>query len=125
LAHSYGMIGVALGTLIPMMIAKLFIQPVYVCRHLPLPLRTYYFSLLGRSIIPAALSSLILWVFLFSKIDFTNLLVLCVAISSQALVTAVVAFFFAFDKEEKSMLADKILPLFRIQWRPRAIEVPR
>ena len=125
LAHPYGMIGVALGTLIPMTIAKLFIQPIYVCRHLPLPLRTYYGNLLGRSIVPAALSSIILWVLLFSKIDFTNLLVLCVAISFQALVTAAVAFYFAFDKEEKSMLADKILPLFRIQWRPRAVEVPR
>jgi O-antigen/teichoic acid export membrane protein len=28
----YGMYGVALGTLVPMLVSKLFIQPVYVCR---------------------------------------------------------------------------------------------
>jgi len=32
LVRRYGMVGVALGTLIPTVISKLFIQPVYVCR---------------------------------------------------------------------------------------------
>jgi O-antigen/teichoic acid export membrane protein len=30
--HWYGMYGVALGTLVPMLLSKLFVQPVYVCR---------------------------------------------------------------------------------------------
>ncbi len=41
LAKRYGMIGVALGTLIPMVLAKLFIQPVYVCRLANIPLGEY------------------------------------------------------------------------------------
>jgi O-antigen/teichoic acid export membrane protein len=32
LVHWYGMYGVALGTLFPMLVSRLFVQPVYVCR---------------------------------------------------------------------------------------------
>jgi O-antigen/teichoic acid export membrane protein len=120
-ARQYGMIGVALGTLIPMTITKVFIQPVYVCRHLPLSLRTYYVSLLGRSILPPALCSFLLWATLLRRFHFSNVASVCVAIFFQALVCAVVAFLFSFDRGEKSILAYKILPVLHIRWRPRAV----
>ena len=41
LAKRYGMIGVALGTLIPMVLVKLFIQPVYVCSLANIPYGEY------------------------------------------------------------------------------------
>jgi O-antigen/teichoic acid export membrane protein len=42
LAKNYGIIGVALGTAIPMIIVKLFIQPVYVSHFIQLSLRKYF-----------------------------------------------------------------------------------
>jgi len=63
LAKRYGMIGVAVGTLIPMVIVKLFIQPVYVCRLANIPYRQYVQSVTrtvatvsGSLIVPLALS---------------------------------------------------------------------
>lgn len=59
LVRKFGLIGVAVGTAIPMIIVKLFIQPVYVCRFINLNLREYYFS----TLIPVILkSSVVLFV---------------------------------------------------------------
>jgi O-antigen/teichoic acid export membrane protein len=63
LVHPLGMLGVALGTCIPMTINKLFIQPVYVCRVAKIPYPEYVgktartLAVVGSSlIIPLALS---------------------------------------------------------------------
>ena len=58
LVRRYGMIGVALGTLIPMLINKLFIQPVYVCRVAGIEYRGYM-SRMGKTLIAVAGSLLI------------------------------------------------------------------
>lgn len=42
LAQYIGIVGVALGTAIPLLISKLVIQPVYVCRQLGLSVERYY-----------------------------------------------------------------------------------
>ena len=55
LASHFGMFGVALGTFIPMVVIKLFVQPVYVCRSLQLPLGTYA-ATLGTAVGQAALA---------------------------------------------------------------------
>jgi len=41
LVHKYGILGVAIGTCIPMVLVKIFIQPVYVCRLCNISLREY------------------------------------------------------------------------------------
>ncbi len=64
LVTRYGMIGVALGTAIPMLITKMFILPWYVCKQIQSPLLKYYkefaFYLLVTALlqIPALLLSL-------------------------------------------------------------------
>jgi O-antigen/teichoic acid export membrane protein len=45
LVRPYGMLGVALGTMIPMLLVKLFVHPVYVCRFAHIELRQYLFTL--------------------------------------------------------------------------------
>jgi O-antigen/teichoic acid export membrane protein len=125
-ARKYGMFGVALGTLVPIAIAKILIQPAYVCRHVRLSLRTYYFDLLGRSIFPTALGSILIWVFLFRKVSFPNVASVCLVMGFQALIVAAAAFFLVFNKEEKSTLSSRILIFLHLQRRPhvdRSLEV--
>jgi O-antigen/teichoic acid export membrane protein len=116
-ARKYGLFGVALGTLVPIAVAKILIQPGYVCRHLQLSLKTYYFDLLGRSIVPTALSSFLLWVFLFRKLTFPNVVIACSVMALQGLIVAAVAFVFAFNKDDKNVLLGKILPMLHLQRR--------
>jgi O-antigen/teichoic acid export membrane protein len=48
LVQPYGMIGVSLGTAIPLLVTRLIVQPRYVCRALALDPRVYWFEL-GRA----------------------------------------------------------------------------
>ncbi len=118
-ARKFGLFGVALGTLVPIAVAKLFIQPAYICRHLQLSLKTYYLDLLGRSIVPTALSSFFMWVLLFRRVNFPNVFTVCLVMILQAVIVAAVAFFVAFNKNEKNVLLDKILPKLHLQRRSR------
>jgi O-antigen/teichoic acid export membrane protein len=107
-ARRYGMAGVALGTLVPMFIAKLFIQPIYVCKHLQIPLATYYFKLLGRSIGPPALGAVILWKCFLEKLYLPNIALVCVVIISQAVVCGLLSFIFAFTSAERQFVLTRI-----------------
>lgn len=63
LVRSHGIIGVALGTAIPMGIMSLFVQPVYVCRAISLPVWPYI-SLLTKHGAVAAVALALGWVIL-------------------------------------------------------------
>jgi O-antigen/teichoic acid export membrane protein len=54
LVQQYGMIGVSLGTAIPLLVTRLMLQPRHVCRALAFDLRTYYLEL-GRAAVLAIL----------------------------------------------------------------------
>ena len=58
LAKRYGILGVALGTMIPMMLTKLFIQPIYVCRVASINY-VEYLQKMGRTV-AAAVASLVI-----------------------------------------------------------------
>jgi O-antigen/teichoic acid export membrane protein len=57
LVDQYGMIGVSLGTAIPLLATRLLVQPRYVCGALGLDLRAYYLEL-GRVALLVVLSQL-------------------------------------------------------------------
>jgi O-antigen/teichoic acid export membrane protein len=63
LAQPYGMIGVSLGTAIPLLFTRLIVQPRYVCAVLSLDVRAYYFEV-GRAALLAILSQVPLVAFL-------------------------------------------------------------
>lgn len=48
----WGIVGVALGTAIPMLIARLFVVPIYACRTIQLPYRTFIREALGPAVVP-------------------------------------------------------------------------
>ena len=109
-ARRYGMIGVALGTLLPIVFAKCIIQPVYVCRTLKLSPATYYLNLLVRSASGPALTSVLVWALLFRSATFSKIWTVCFVIAAQAVVCALVSFFSAFTREERSLLIVKLRP---------------
>jgi O-antigen/teichoic acid export membrane protein len=67
LVKDYGIIGVAIGTTIPMMITTMFIYPYYICKVLTLSLTEYYGALL-KSLVIAIISLLLIWLLLKHKI---------------------------------------------------------
>jgi hypothetical protein len=55
LVQHFGMIGVSLGTAIPLLVTRLILQPLYVCRALGLDQHAYYLHI-GRAALLAILS---------------------------------------------------------------------
>ncbi|HOW36383.1 MAG TPA: oligosaccharide flippase family protein [Candidatus Omnitrophota bacterium] len=53
--QKYGIVGVAMGTAIPMLVTRLLIQPVYVCKVLKISKKYYYINILMRCIAVAVL----------------------------------------------------------------------
>jgi O-antigen/teichoic acid export membrane protein len=111
-ARRYGMIGVALGTLVPMLVAKLFIQPVYVCRQIKISISSYYFGLFGRSIAIPALLSVGVWALALRRLCLPNLASVCAVIIAQFMIVSVFTFFLLFDKDERGDALKKLMSLF-------------
>jgi O-antigen/teichoic acid export membrane protein len=107
-ARQYGMVGVAMGTLVPMVVAKLFLQPAYVCRHAGISLREYYFAILGKSVLVPASLGLAMWWLVFRNIDLVNLWRVVVVVILQATLCAVASFFLIFEREDRHRLLSKL-----------------
>lgn len=108
-ARSYGMIGVALGTLVPMIVAKFLLQPAYVCRTAGIPLAHYYVKVLGGSAVAPAACCLALWVIL-RNVELSGLGMVCLVVALQGLASALAAFFFVFGAEDRRRVAGKLWP---------------
>jgi O-antigen/teichoic acid export membrane protein len=114
-ARKFGMVGVALGSLVPMVVAKLFVQPAYVCKSLNLSLYQYYVKLWGRSILAPAIPAFLIWFFWGRKIEFPNVMVVCSVILLQAAAAGIISFFLIFGREEQKDLLAKLIPVKKIQ----------
>ncbi|OGS26267.1 MAG: hypothetical protein A2339_01575 [Elusimicrobia bacterium RIFOXYB12_FULL_50_12] len=100
LVKYYGILGVALGTAIPMITVKLFIQPIYTCKAIRLKVSYYYLNVLLPVMIKSMLIITVLWIVLrrFVTPDYTRIMVLAV---SALAVFVITAFFIGFNKNER------------------------
>jgi O-antigen/teichoic acid export membrane protein len=107
LVNEYGILGVALGTAIPMIFFKLVIQPVYACKQISIPIHEYYLQTIIPAIAILGSSMLILkyMSILFLSPSYSSI-VLCVLCGG--LFYFFIAFFFFFRKEERIYFYDYI-----------------
>lgn len=103
LVKSYGIFGVALGTAIGMIIFKIFIQPVYVCRAISLSLKDYYVD----TIVLTALKILVPLAIFFYMVrhilypDYAIILTLAVV---QTIVFLPIVYYLVLGKNERTEL---------------------
>jgi O-antigen/teichoic acid export membrane protein len=102
LVRHYGILGVALGTMVPMMITKLCIQPWYFCKAAKLELLEYW-SLLGKAIMATAVS-LLLPALLSLRFALPNYGVLALIAVASVFCFAPVVLFLLFSREERQTL---------------------
>lgn len=102
LVHPFGMSGVALGTLIPLLIAKLLVQPKYVCREAGISIRSYYFGFFGRTLGISIAAMVIPWLLVFEWINRPNLLLIAILVTCQTMIAMLAAYFLIMDKEERA-----------------------
>lgn len=100
LIRKFGLIGVAFGSAIPMMLIRLFIQPIYVCKVIGLKIYKFYFGLMA----PMVLKSLfILFVFWRISKDFItpSYSSLTTLVSCICLLFSIIVFFIGFNYNER------------------------
>lgn len=113
-ARSYGMIGVAMGTLVPMFVAKVILQPAYVCRSAGISPARYYFRDLGAGVMVPALCATALWGLLLRHVPLSSLGAVCLVVALQAAICGAAAFYLTCETSERRMIV-------RAMWkRPRA-----
>jgi len=105
LVQIYGIYGVAIGLLIPMLFMKLFIQPVYVCRVININMRKYF---LNSLIIPGFKSFLPIYAYYYLLQDyfvpsFVNLFILILV---QTLLFVPLCLIFIFTSGQKQYILD-------------------
>jgi O-antigen/teichoic acid export membrane protein len=103
-ARIFGAAGVALGTLIPMAVAKFLIQPLYVCRVAGMSPRSYFLNLYGRSVMVPALAIVVPWFFLFRRLVNPQLASLAFVIPVAVLLSALPSFYFVLDENEREKI---------------------
>lgn len=115
LARKYGVVGVALGTAIPLVIARLFVQPVYVCRNIGLRLRDYYVGILGRATILPVIAILLPAFALNRLVPNPNLPEIAALVAFQATIAAIAALIIVFGRQERGTILTSLLSA--LHWR--------
>lgn len=108
LVKKYGMLGVAVGTLIPMVIIKLFIQPVYVCRVANI-VYLDYLRKMGRTLAVVA-GSLVIPVIFTAKFATSNYGALFAVGAASAICYVLPVWLFAFSAGETQILRRALAP---------------
>lgn len=100
LVKKYGIIGIALGVSVPILIMKLFVQPAYVCRAINLRPKRYYLNTVFPVVAKALIFFSIFWLMTkeFALPVYANL---AVAALSGTLLFSAVTYFFIFNNDEK------------------------
>lgn len=103
LVGRYGMVGVALGTAIPMVITRLAVLPLYACKTLEISRSRYYINILSVSTGVALIGLLPAYFYMadYVRSEYARLLILSAA---HVAVYLPVVFFAGFDKAEKAYI---------------------
>lgn len=112
LVRHFGMLGVALGTMIPMMATKLFVQPWYVCRAVKFDLLEYY-CVLGKALL-TTLVALLLPAALSLRFAAPNLGRLFFLAIASACCFLPVVHFLLFNARERAIVGS-LLPIGRVR----------
>lgn len=106
----FGMIGVAFGLAIALVIVKLLIQPVYVCRAINLSFKNYYLNAFLKPFFIASLSVGIGWFIVkdFITASYFHIVILAVMIMAFA---GLIIFFYGFTVDERQYLKKIIAPI--------------
>jgi O-antigen/teichoic acid export membrane protein len=107
----YGMYGVALGTAVEMIIFKLFVQPVYICRVSGLPIRDYLVDNILGTLAKAA-APLAVYFFLIKGLVLPNYARLCECAAVQTLLFIPTAYFFIMSEAERRYVDGLIASFF-------------
>jgi O-antigen/teichoic acid export membrane protein len=103
LVREYGLIGIAIGTLVPAVVYQGLLQPIFVCRSLQISLKTYGQQVLLRPTFAALMLVPLLVTSLWLEQP-DSWLTLCLGASMTFVLAAIVVLVIGFNKSERDLL---------------------
>ncbi|MFA5090341.1 MAG: oligosaccharide flippase family protein [Candidatus Omnitrophota bacterium] len=108
LVRKFGLMGVALGTAIPMIIVKIFIQPIYTCKIIQLSVKDYYLQIFGKIVVISLTIMVFFWLIVNDFIIPTYLRLFLLFISGLILTFSGI-FYLGFTRVERKYFQRIIL----------------
>jgi len=105
LARVYGLVGVALGTIIPAIAMWLVVEPIYACRQAAIPLKTYYISFYGRAAAVVMAAVLGPWLLIFKYLPRPTLIHIGAHLFCQIVIATAAAYLLVLEKGERASIA--------------------
>ncbi len=100
LVKKFGLVGVALGTAIPMIFSKLLVQPIYICRMIDLDVVKYYLKVLFPVLLKSTVFFIAFWL-VFKQFIVPNYLNLLILIFCEFVLFVGAVFFVGFNDVER------------------------
>jgi O-antigen/teichoic acid export membrane protein len=103
LVRHFGLLGVALGTAIPMVVIKVLVQPVYVCRVSDISL-SHYLATFLKAVLASGVAMLLPWLAIrpFIAATYPNMFGLSAVL---AVAYMLIALFLVFSRDERRLFA--------------------
>lgn len=108
LVSRYGMMGVALGYAIPMVVIRLFVQPLYVCKCLKMRYRDYYYGVLGLAFAKISLVFFLSWWLLSRHLIGNGIIGLAPPIAVTVMLTLTISLYWVLDPEEQKWILNRL-----------------
>jgi len=121
LVKYFGIMGVALGTAVPMIIMSLFILPVYTCRVIKYDIRKYYFEVMFPIVIKSLIIFVLLWL-VFNNFISANYITLVILAVPVGFLFALLAFLVGFSPVERNYFINIIISLWQKKRKNKLIE---
>lgn len=113
LGSRYGMIGVALGTLIPMLVSKVIVLPMYTCRQLDVPVFEYFLRILGFPVLVTVLCTAGPWVVVFRYMTPNSILGIVGLVICNGMTSMAMTYYVLLSASERQAISKTIFPSLR------------
>lgn len=105
LVKHYGIFGVALGTTVPMLIMKLIVQPIYVCKVLKLGSKYFYSNIFMPIALKTSATLLLFWMLVKDYIK-PNYFIIAIFVIFEVCLSILIMLKTGFTNKEKSYLKE-------------------
>jgi hypothetical protein len=106
-ARKYGIIGVALGTTVPLLASKLIVQPWYVLKDLNMSAWTYFEGGLGRATLTGGIFFSGLWLILRNHSMAGNYFILFGSCAVETVLFAALAYWIGMSESDRRTVRDQ------------------
>ena len=113
LVQSFGLLGIAIGFSIPVIVIRIFVQPIYITGLLQVSFVKYFVEIFLKGTLLAGLGIFVPYAVFFRKLNYGSLALVLLIMVVQVLITLPVLYYLYFKRDERQLIKDNgIVPFY-------------